>query len=67
VEEDEILRFEIEYRTGLFKEAAIERFGGYFRHLAEVVLEDVNIKISDIELLLKEENRQLLSDFNDTE
>jgi acyl carrier protein len=50
VEEDEILCFEIEYRTGLFKEATIERFADYFREIINIVSHNKEIKLEDIDI-----------------
>ncbi|MCK5059263.1 MAG: amino acid adenylation domain-containing protein, partial [Candidatus Aminicenantes bacterium] len=64
------LVFSLQYSTKLFKKERIERFIGYFKSVtavvSEAVLAGVEIKISGIEILSKEERRQLLYEFNDT-
>ncbi|MCK5056814.1 MAG: amino acid adenylation domain-containing protein [Candidatus Aminicenantes bacterium] len=62
----EKLSFTFEYCTKLFKEAAIERFIGYFRRILSAIVEDPGQKIAEIEIISTEEKKQLLFDFNDT-
>ena len=63
-ESGESLTLVFEYSTKLFKEKTIQRFAGYFKNLVNAVLADTEKKISEIELLSKEEKDRLLYDFN---
>jgi amino acid adenylation domain-containing protein len=63
-ETGEYLSFTFEYSTKLFKETTIRRFAGYFKNLVNAVLTGTEKKISEIELLSKEEKNRLLYDFN---
>lgn len=65
-ESDEGLSFSFEYSTELFESATIERFVTYFKQIISAVTEDVDIRISDIDILPASEKQQLLQEFNDT-
>ncbi|MCP5106774.1 MAG: amino acid adenylation domain-containing protein, partial [bacterium] len=60
------LSFELEYSTNLFKEETIQRFIGYFNRVVSLVLENPDQHISEIEIISREEKREILFDFNDT-
>ncbi|NIM15215.1 MAG: amino acid adenylation domain-containing protein [Candidatus Aminicenantes bacterium] len=60
------LRFTFEYCPGLFKSETIERFTGYFRKIVASVLENIEQKIGEIEIIPESEKRLLLEEFNDT-
>jgi tyrocidine synthetase-3 len=62
----EELAFTLGYSTQLFKTATIDRFIGYFKMIAETVVEHPWGKISDIEILSNEEKHRLLIEFNRT-
>jgi tyrocidine synthetase III len=51
--------FSIAYCSALFEEATIHRFIGYFKSILLVVLEKVNITISDIDILSQADKKQL--------
>ncbi|MCP5051524.1 MAG: amino acid adenylation domain-containing protein, partial [bacterium] len=55
-----------EYCTALFKKETIQRFIGYFKEILHAVTQDIEVKISAIEILSGEEKKQLLVDFNNT-
>lgn len=65
-EADENISLKFEYSTALFKKETIDKFIQYFKRIVAAVLSDVNVKISDIDLLSAKERSQLLVDFNDT-
>jgi len=56
----------MEYCTKLFKAETIKRFFGYIKKIVAGVIEDPNARISDIEILSKEEKEQILYQYNDT-
>ncbi len=66
-EADGELRGVIEYRTDLFDAATINRMAAQFRHLLEAILADPTRPIERLPLLSEAEQRQLLSQWNDTE
>lgn len=59
VEIDQSLFFAIEYFTGLLKKETIERIVSYFMNLLQIVLHNINIKAADIDILSREEKKQL--------
>ncbi|MGE5340425.1 MAG: amino acid adenylation domain-containing protein [Candidatus Omnitrophota bacterium] len=65
--EEEELSFTFEYRTKLFKSQTIERFITYFKSILHGVIENVNRRISDIEILTEAEKNRILYGFNCTE
>lgn len=58
------LRFE--YCTKLFNKDFITRFSTHYINILEAIIENYNIKISDINMLSKKEETQILSEFNNT-
>ncbi len=52
------------YCTSLFKEETIERFISYFKKIISLIIEDIDDKISAIEIISAEEKKQILFDFN---
>ena len=58
------LRFE--YCTKLFNKDFIQRFSSHYINILNAILENIEIKISDIDMLSEEEKNQILYDFNNT-
>ncbi|MCP4149188.1 MAG: amino acid adenylation domain-containing protein, partial [bacterium] len=56
----------VEYCTKLFKKETVKRFIGYFREIISATINNPEQKLSDMEILSKEERKNLLFDFNDT-
>ncbi|MCR8844313.1 amino acid adenylation domain-containing protein [Paenibacillus sp. SC116] len=56
----------IQYKPDMFSEHSMELLGQRFLKLLEVLVADVHITIKDINLLLENEERNILSDFNQT-
>jgi amino acid adenylation domain-containing protein/non-ribosomal peptide synthase protein (TIGR01720 family) len=69
VEAAEELLFTFEYSTKLFTEATIERFICYFKKIISYIQKECpkDIKLSEIEIILEEQKKQILYNFNDTE
>jgi amino acid adenylation domain-containing protein len=65
-DEGEELVFRLQYTTGLFRPATIERFARHLQQLLQAILEDTRIAVRDIDLISKAERQQLLYEFNDT-
>lgn len=67
VEENEQgLRVTLQYNTGLFDRATVERLAGHYRTLVESALINPDLRISRLPLLTEPECRQFLFDWNDT-
>jgi non-ribosomal peptide synthetase component F len=62
----EKLLLDFEYSTNLFKKATIERFSTYLKKIASTAVDNPDVKICDVEIILEEEKRQVLYDFNNT-
>ena len=60
-----LMRFE--YCTKLFDEDFIKRFSSHYINILNSILENANIKISEINMLSKQEKHQLLFNFNNTQ
>ncbi len=56
----------IQYCTKLFNKATIERMYRHLENIMQTVIEDINIKLSEVEILTEEERQQILIDFNNT-
>jgi amino acid adenylation domain-containing protein len=66
-EEKNHLHFRFEYCTGLFKDETIQRFINYFNEIVSSVLKHPSRKLSEMEIIPKEEKNLLLYQFNHTE
>ena len=60
------LQLNFEYCTKLFKKETIERFSNHFIHILENIVDNYDLKISDISILSEEEKNKILYEFNDT-
>ncbi|MCK4762898.1 MAG: amino acid adenylation domain-containing protein, partial [Candidatus Aminicenantes bacterium] len=58
--------FSLEYRTDLFKEAAVKRFISYFKMVISSILKDREQEIGRLEILPDDEKQKVLYEFNDT-
>ncbi|HLP47161.1 MAG TPA: condensation domain-containing protein, partial [Candidatus Kapabacteria bacterium] len=61
------LNFSLAYSTRLFRKETVERFLIYLKSILTAVLDNPEMRISEIEILSPEEKRKLLFDFNGTE
>jgi amino acid adenylation domain-containing protein len=59
------IRGRLEYNPLLYRETTIEQIINRFKHILQEVLSNVDIPLSDIEIMSEEEKRRLLIDFND--
>ncbi|WP_434284402.1 amino acid adenylation domain-containing protein, partial [Clostridium botulinum] len=66
LESDRKLNFTIEYCSKLFKKETIERLSNHYIRVLESIVNNVEIKLSEIDLLSEEERNQILYKFNDT-
>lgn len=63
---DDEFKLNFEYATSLFKKDTIERFSDCFIHILEEVVDNYNLKISDIDILCDKDRNTILYEFNDT-
>jgi tyrocidine synthetase III len=66
-EKDNIIDFQMEYATSLFKKETIQRFIIFFKQVLYQVLNDPGIEISQLEILPNEEKEKILTQFNNTQ
>ncbi|MCU4825279.1 amino acid adenylation domain-containing protein, partial [Bacillus cereus] len=64
---EEGLHAQFEYSTELFKKDSIERLSEHFLAILEKITESSNIKLAEIEMINREEEKLLLHDFNQTQ
>ncbi|NOQ28296.1 MAG: amino acid adenylation domain-containing protein [Bacteroidales bacterium] len=63
----EQLLLNFSYCTQLLKAETIDRFIAYFKKIVNQLTDNMEMQISNIEILSKDEKQQLLYDFNNTE
>ncbi len=56
----------IQYCTKLFSKATIEKMYKHLENIIQSVTENIDIKLSEVEIMTKEERQQILIDFNNT-
>ncbi|MEM9296750.1 MAG: amino acid adenylation domain-containing protein [Bacteroidota bacterium] len=61
-----VIQMKIEYSSKLFKSKTIEKFAVYFNNIIRSIIQNIDQKISDIEIITDEEKQQLLVSFNQT-
>jgi amino acid adenylation domain-containing protein len=66
IEVSESILGEIEYSTALFRLDTIKRLINYFKKTMADIVENPGKKLSQIEIISREEKQQVLYDFNDT-
>ncbi|WP_283591502.1 non-ribosomal peptide synthetase [Clostridium butanoliproducens] len=64
IESKEKITFNLEYCTKLFKRETVERLSKHYVNILKAVVNNVEIKLSEIDIISKEEKNQLLYDFN---
>lgn len=62
----ENIEIRMEYNSDIFKKETIRRFTGYFKNLINKVSGNVEIALSEIDLLSDEDRYRILFDFNNT-
>lgn len=67
IEQDYGIDFQLEYALDLFKESTCKQLIKHYLNLLKVITENDNIKLSDIDVLLETERKQILVDFNNTQ
>ncbi|MCP5052413.1 MAG: hypothetical protein GY940_34920, partial [bacterium] len=66
VETEEALKFSLEYNPRLFKYETAVRFTGYIKNIASFISRGTDSEIARIDVVSKEERKQLLTQFNAT-
>ncbi|MGH4020308.1 MAG: amino acid adenylation domain-containing protein, partial [Pseudonocardiaceae bacterium] len=66
VEQDDSLSGVVEYRTGLFDVATIERLAGHLVHVLGVVADDPAVQLGEIGVLSEAERHRVVVTWNDT-
>ncbi|WP_346868751.1 amino acid adenylation domain-containing protein [Clostridium sp. UBA5119] len=66
LERDAKINFSIEYGSKLFKKETIERLSSHYIRVLESIVNNIEIKLSEIDLISKAERNQILYEFNNT-
>ena len=66
IPENDHTKLAFEYATSLFDEKTIQNFANHYINIINKVIENTNIKISDIYMLSEEEEKQILQEFDNT-
>ncbi len=64
---DDVLNINFEYCTKLFNEDFIQNLSDHYINILKVILNNNDIKISNIDMLFTEEKNRILHDFNKTQ
>lgn len=67
VESEDNISLSIEYCTKLFNRTTIERLYKHFESIIQTVINDIDVKLSEIDIITQEEEQMLLHDFNNTQ
>jgi amino acid adenylation domain-containing protein len=63
---NESIEIKIEYNSSLYRRSSVERITSHFTRLLQNVLLELDVRVSDINILSEDEKHRLLVDFNDT-
>ncbi|CAH0316009.1 non-ribosomal peptide synthetase [Peribacillus sp. Bi134] len=66
IEGEHEINIDLSYSTSLYKHESIERMVSHFVNIVKEITKNVEIKLKAIEILSKDENDMLLTEFNDT-
>ncbi|MCX7920809.1 MAG: amino acid adenylation domain-containing protein [Clostridia bacterium] len=66
VEGEDKIELCFEYCSKLFRKETIERLGKHYANILKQAVQNTGVKLSDIDMLLEEERKQILFYFNDT-
>ncbi|MEK3854009.1 amino acid adenylation domain-containing protein [Cytobacillus sp. FSL H8-0458] len=67
IEYTDLIKFDLEYCTKLFKESTMERLADHFKNLLQAIVNDPNQKLRELNILSVEEKNTLLNGFNNTQ
>ena len=66
IPKNDMLNLSFEYATKLFEKSFIENFANHYSNILHVVLDNLDIKLSSIDMLSEKERNTILYDFNNT-
>ena len=66
VPKDGGLDLSFEYATALFKKSFIENMSKHYSNILNIILENIDLKIADIDMLSTDERNKILNEFNNT-
>jgi len=66
IPKDGVLDLSFEFATSLFKESFIENMSKHYSNILNTILENVDLKIADIDMLSTDEKDNILHKFNNT-
>ncbi len=66
IERDGDFTFTLQYCTDLFKKQTAERIGVHFTNILKAVISDPSLRLSQIDMLSRDERRRIIVDFNET-
>ena len=66
IPEKDILNLSFEYATKLFEKSFIENLANHYSNILHVVLDNLDIKLSSIDMLSEKERNTILYEFNNT-
>ena len=66
IPENNKLKLFFEYATSLFNEEFIKHFAEHYLNILNTVLENIDIKVSEIDILTENEKNKILNEFNNT-
>jgi amino acid adenylation domain-containing protein len=64
---EDIIAFNLEYCTKLFKKETIQRLERHYVNILEQIVENPDLKLKDVDMLTEEEKNTILFDFNNTQ
>jgi len=66
IPENNILNLSFEYCTKLFEKSFIENLSNHYSNILNIVLENLDVKLCDIDMLSEDERNKILYEFNNT-
>lgn len=66
IPENDIFKLSFEYASKLFKKSFIDNLSNHYSNILNTVLDNLEIKLSSIDMLSEEERNKILKDFNNT-
>ena len=67
VEDKDRINFNFEYSTDLYKEETIRKLCNHYVNILQSIVNSIDVKLSDIEMITAEEKKKVIEEFNETE
>ena len=67
IPENNVLKLSFEYATKLFKQSFVENLSKHYLNIINAVLDNLDVKLSSINMLSESEKEKILNDFNNTD